>query len=281
MDRTLLRLYLVELVGTFGLVFVSAGVLCVQQMTIPPGLGAAVGPLVGQQPGLLGSALAQGLVYAVLLAATWPIAGGGLNPALTVMLWLCDRLETRRLAWLLGAQFLGGVLAGLCIKYLFAEHVLRDARYGTPHLSPLAYRTIGYDTIATGVGIELLLTFFLVFAMFGAILQRGGDAEPLREALAPWLLGAVAGGMLMVAVLVGQPLTGAALNPARWLGTAFWEWADYRPQGNAPHPFADLFVYFAGPLIGATLGGVVVFKLMAPPEDGKAPAAAPPPRGKG
>ena len=50
-------------------------------------------------------------------------------------------------------------------------------------------------------------------------------------------------------ILVAQHLTGAAANPARWLGTVVWEWT---LSSNA---LLDHATYWIGPIIGALLAG--------------------------
>ena len=118
MDRNLLRAYLVELLGAFALVYFGAGVVCVDYLTTPaepergsvaakapaPQTGAA--PLLQHQPGLVGIALAQGLILAVVLSVTVPVSGGYLNPAVTLTLWVFNRLDHVRTAWFIGAQLL-------------------------------------------------------------------------------------------------------------------------------------------------------------------------------
>ena len=103
MNRSLLRPYCVELLGTFGLVFFAAGAVCVNFMTTPEGLEPASTLTGGAQPGLVGIALAQGLILALMLAITVPISGGYLNPAITVMLWVFSRMDSVKTAWFLGA----------------------------------------------------------------------------------------------------------------------------------------------------------------------------------
>src|SRR5437588_12627241 len=88
MDRSLLRAYVVELIGTFAVVFFGAGVVCVNYVTTPMGQQPATANLLGMQPGLAGIALAQGLVLAVALSVTVPVAGGYLNPARARMSWV-------------------------------------------------------------------------------------------------------------------------------------------------------------------------------------------------
>src|SRR5262249_58436775 len=112
MDSTLRRAYFVELIGTFALVYVSAAVVCVNYMTTlteePPTKmafqqpGKTVQAMGGHQPGLLGIALAQGLIYGVTLSVTVRLSGGYLNPAITLMLWVFNRLDNTRTAWYIG-----------------------------------------------------------------------------------------------------------------------------------------------------------------------------------
>jgi aquaporin Z len=293
MDRSLARAYVIELLGTFALVFFGAGVVCVNQLTAPPHTAAGAAALHSQQPGVVGMALAQGLILAVALAATLHRSGGYLNPAITIMLWVFNRLGTLRAVWLIGAQLLGAVLAGYCLTRAFDVAVLRDARLGTPHLNLPAYAggaadaslRLGWDSVASGTGIELALTFFLVFAIFGTTLGKargpaagspaGIQERQPRAVEAPWA--ALMGGLALTAgALVAQPLTGAAANPARWLGTVLWELRVLEGPAAGPGPLADMFVYIAGPILGALLAGGVYFHIMVPAELEARPAATPP-----
>jgi glycerol uptake facilitator-like aquaporin len=101
-----------------------------------------------------------------------------------------------------------------------------------------------------GTGVELVLTFLLVFAIFGMMRDS-------HERLA----GMAGGAALAAGVFFGFPLTGAATNPARWFGTVLWEMGLGLP---GPRPLADVFVYIAGPVLGALLAGTVCFKLLTP-----------------
>ncbi len=282
------RMFVVELLGTFAVVFVAAGMVCVNRTTQPPDQAAATTALLGQYPGLVGLALAQGFILAAALAATMHVSGGFLNPAITVMLWVFNRLESSRAAGLLVAQLLGGLLAGLCLRCTFETAILADARLGTPHLNPLSYPSLQWPSLLSGAGIELLLTFFLVFAIFGAILkkeawQRRDEAtkgprpgpDPALRTVDARLAGLVAGLTLSAGVLFGYPLTGAALNPARWFGTVVWE-AFLQATPADRGPFADMFVYLAGPVLGALLAGLVYFRIMAPEQIESEPQPATP-----
>ncbi len=269
MQRSLVRAYIVELIGAFTLVYFGAGVVCVNYLTTPAGQQPGTTNLLGFQPGLVGIALAQGLLYGGLLAVTMPVSGGYLNPAIALMLWVFNRLDSARASWLIGAQLLGSALAAFCLSYTFAGSVLHDARLGTPHLNPVVFHpdspTIPRGALTTGTGIELVLTFFLVFAMFGICLE---GPRPRLAALG-------AGAAWTVAILFGFPLTGAATNPARWFGPALLESSLPAGPQAVSSPFADAFVYTAGPIVGALLAGLVCFKVISTPpcpEGGTLPA---------
>src|SRR5688500_2045439 len=95
MDPKLTRAFVIELIGTFGLVLFSSGLVCVSQTTTPEGqTGAAL--MTQHQIGVFGIALGQGLILAAMLALTVPLTGGYLNPAITIMLWVLGRMETKQ-----------------------------------------------------------------------------------------------------------------------------------------------------------------------------------------
>ncbi|MCI0683881.1 MAG: aquaporin [Gemmataceae bacterium] len=268
MDKKLLRDYFIELVGSLFFVLTAAAVTCVNAMTLPAGQTAGTAALTLHQPGLLGVALAQGLVWAVVLSLTVPVTGGFLNPAITLMLWFFNRISTVRAAWLAGAQLLGGVLAGLCLRYTFADNILQTAHFGAPHVNPLAYPFLSRGSLWAGAAVEFALTFLLVFAIFGSKHDDGAGPHSAWPAGA-WLSGAwLSGAALTACVLVAFPLTGAALNPARWFGPVAWEALTSTSTGRH-HPFADAFVYLAGPILGAVAGGWWCFKVYLPGQSTK------------
>jgi glycerol uptake facilitator-like aquaporin len=244
MDKNL-RSYLAELVGTFALVLLGAGTVCANHLSGTP------------QPGLLGIALAQGLIFAAILSRTVLATEGYLNPAVTVMLYCYRRFDGVKATWLVVAQMLGAALAGLCVRFVFDEVVLTQARLGTPHLNPDAFPNPGLAALLQGSAVELGLTFILTFAIFGTIL----------DPRTPRLAGFGAGLALTADVLMGFGLTGAACNPARYFGTALWE---KTVPALRDHAFDDHPVYWIGPILGALLAGGLYTKLLLPqPADDK------------
>jgi MIP family channel proteins len=247
MDKNL-RPYLAELIGTFALVFLGAGTVCVSSMTVLPGQ---------PQPYVVGIALAEGFILAAMLSATVHISGGYLNPAVTLMLWVYKRIDGVKASWLIGAQLLGAVLAGLCLRPLFDTNVMMSSHLGTPHLNLAAFNKASADfpVLLTGIGIETALTFVLTFAIFGTMIDPRG----------PRLAGLGVGLALSAAVLMGYALTGAATNPARWFGTFVWE-LTVEPL-RLQSPWADHTVYWIGPILGALLAGGIYTTLIMPPEE--------------
>src|SRR5438105_5977677 len=164
MDKNL-RPYVAELLGTFGVVFISTATVCVQW----------AGRKAGQpEPGLWGIALAYGLVYAAGLAATVHISGGFLNPAVTLMLWVLKRMDGPKASGLIFVQVLGAAMAGGLVRFIFPEEVLVSARLGTPHLNYIAFGDLGLPkavgTYLGGIGLELGLTFVFSFVIVATML---------------------------------------------------------------------------------------------------------------
>src|SRR5262245_33223929 len=104
------RASLFELVGSFVVVLVTSEAVVANGYPALAGHGGY---------GRIGIALAAGLVYAAALAFTVRASGGFLNPAVTLTLWVFQRLDSKRAAMFIGAQFLGAIFAGLAIRGLF------------------------------------------------------------------------------------------------------------------------------------------------------------------
>jgi MIP family channel proteins len=220
---SLLRRSLAEALGTFALVFIGAG-------------SAASKFFPDSNYGLLGIAIAHGLVLAVMLTATLNISGGYLNPAVTLGLLAARRTDLKTAVTYIVAQLAGAMLAAAALKALYPTGVMRTISLGTPRLATSL-------TVGPAIGIEALLTFFLVSAVFGTCINPE----------APKLGGLSVGLALIFGMLVGGPLTGAAMNPARAFGPAFvaGEWV---AQG----------VYWIGPIVGGVLAALLWEHVLLP-----------------
>jgi aquaporin Z len=210
-EYDVLRRGVAELIGAFALIFVGVGSIVFTQ---------------GQD--LLAVGFAHGLTIAIMASAVGHISGGHFNPAVTL-----GFLVTRRIVpavavvyWL--AQLSGAVLGALALRALFPSVANLDA--GVPVLSP----TID---AAAGIGIEALLSFFLVWVIFATAVDEGGAFKSIA--------GLAIGLTITIDVLAAGPLTGAAMNPARAFGPEL-------VQGI----WDDWWVYWIGPGIGAVVAAL-------------------------
>ena len=181
-----------EFIGTFALIFIGVGAIAADYIT-------------GGKVGLTGIALAHGLVLVVMITATGPISGGQFNPAVTIALWTIKKMDTKRTLGYVLAQCAGAIAAAALLKVAIPGDVLANIHMGTPALSDGITLTMGAVT-------EFILTFFLVFVVLGTIV----------DGRAPKCGGVFVGLTVVVDILMGGPLTGAAMNPARYIGPALF-----------------------------------------------------------
>jgi aquaporin TIP len=274
MDKNL-RAYLAEFVGTFAVVFLTAGVICVNHLATVRSMTPELGVIVQPAPGLFGIALVAGLSYAVALAMTLPYAGGFLNPSITLTLWVLRRLDGGRAAAFISVQLLAGVVAGMLLRFIMPEDLaLVPTRIGTPHVSTELFDLTGSATIGAtlgGLAIETIITALVTFVIFATLLDtRLGRLSQWGGKLAAlWV------GLMVVAVTyVAHRLTGAAINPARWFGTVVWEMSVTALQ--LQRPFQDHLVYWLGPTMGALIAGSIYSAWIMPSEeDQRRPHQAP------
>ena len=179
-----------EALGTFGLVFVGCAAV-------------TVAGIVGGDSGILGVALAHAIVLSVMITATMNISGGHLNPAVTIGLLSVRRIDLKTAAAYVVAQLSGAVIGAYLVKLLYSRAFTHPISLGTPTLS----LTMNWGT---AIGLEAVLTFFLVSAVFGTAVSPD----------APKVGGFGIGLTLLFDIIIGGPLTGAAMNPARAFGPA-------------------------------------------------------------
>ena len=209
------RKLVAEAVGTFTLIFAGCG---------------SVMLLAGNdRVTLVGVALAHGLAIGLMVSALGAVSGGHFNPSITIGMWVTRRIETLRALGYIAAQLAGAVLAAAALAALFPEGLQSAAKLGTPGLGA------GMD-FARGVGLEAIMTFFLMTVIFGTAV----------DARRPHLGGIAIGLTITMDIVLGGPLTGAAMNPARAFGPAVVSgvWADH-------------LVYWIGPIVGAVTAALL------------------------
>ncbi|HUQ78563.1 MAG TPA: MIP family channel protein [Patescibacteria group bacterium] len=183
------------------------------------GCGAiAVGGL-----GPTGVAAAFGLAIMTMIYALGHVSGAHFNPAVTAAFALGRHFPVARVLPYWAAQVVGA-LAGAALL----RATLGDVPLGVTH-------PLGSDIQA--LVWEVVLTFFLMLV----IVAVATDTRAVGQAAAIAI-----GGTVALAALVGGPISGASMNPARSLGPAF-------VSGD----LSDLWIYLVGPPVGAVAAAVV------------------------
>ena len=221
------RAFGAEFVGTFALIFVGVGSI-------------AMDFIAGGKVGLVGIALAHGLTIAVMASAVAAVSGGHLNPAVTVSALVVRKIEPLNAVGYVVFQCLGAIVAALLLKALLPGTALDHTAFGTPAPGP------GISGGAA-LGIEAILTFFLVFVIFGTAIDHR----------APKVGALFIGLTVSLDILAGVPLTGAAMNPARWLGPALI---------GGGH-LGDFWIYLAGPFLGGIAAALFYMGVLAQREE--------------
>ncbi len=217
MQPSISKIMVAEAIGAFTLTFI--GVLVI-----------AAGPLIGAPAGtvtLTTIAFAQGLAIAVMVAALGHISGGHFNPAITFGFVVSGRMSPLRGLLYWTAQLVGAVVAGLILLALVGRTAVAT---GTPALAP----GVGF---LTGAILEAIGTFFLVYVVFGTVVDKRAPAGVYPLAI----------GLTIALCIMGFGLlTGSAINPSRAFGPAL-----------VSGQWANQLAYWVGPLVGGALAGAV------------------------
>lgn len=238
-----LRPLVAEFLGPFALVLFGAG-----SFLTAASYGFSNGGTV------LLVALAHGLAIGLVFAAAGHISGGHYNPAVSIALWLAGRLGTLKAAAYVVAQLAGAIVAAAVLRYVFPGEIWDPVHLGAPVIAKAGAAPIIVGR-ARGFWLELIMTFVLMYVMFGAALDKRG----------PGVVGALAIGLAYsVGVMLGGPLTGAAMNPARQFGPAVV--ANY---------WTDGWIYWVAPIAGAAAAALLYAWVLMPPGQGRSWPAGP------
>jgi len=238
-----LAAYVAELVGTLLLTFAICTVVVLYVATSANAQSGSDFAVVG---------LVHGIVLFALIITLGAASGGHFNPVVTLAAAILRRIDPVDAAVYILAQLSGGVLGALLVKGLLLDEG-RASHYGAATISPLLAGNVA------GAVVEGLGTFFLVLAVCAVALNPRS-----RREWAPLAVGLTLG----LDVMIFGPLTGSAVNPARWFGPAL--------IGN---DFGGTWPYLVGPLVGCLLAAAFYRFVIAgagPEAEGAFPAKAKP-----
>ena len=222
-----------ECIGTFWLVLGGCG-----SAVLAANFGGDGNPL---GIGLLGVSLAFGLTVLTGAYALGHISGGHFNPAVSFGLWAGGRFPAKDLLPYIVAQTLGAILAA---RILF-QIASGTAGFAIDNNAAGAFATNGFNEFSPG-GYSMTAAFLcevVMTAMFLAIIL-GATHKNAAPGFAPIAIGL---GLTLIH-LISIPVTNTSVNPARSTGVALL-------VGGTP--LSQLWLFWAAPIIGGVLGGVV------------------------
>lgn len=217
-----MKRYICELIGTMVLVLFGCG-------------SAAI---AGSVLGNLGIAMAFGLSIVAMAYVIGDISGCHINPAVSIGLWIDGRMETKDLIMYIIFQCIGAIIG----TALLAAIINTAPSLGGYMATGLGQNGFG---AASSVGInvygalitEVILTFVFVFTVLGVT----------RSEKTSIVAGIVIGLTLAFVHIMGIPLTGTSVNPARSLAPALF-------MGGVA--LQQVWVFIVAPVIGAVIAGL-------------------------
>ncbi|MBL4707350.1 MAG: MIP family channel protein [Flavobacteriales bacterium] len=213
-----MKKYIAEFIGTFALVFCGTGAIIVNEQS-------------NGSLGLIGIALAFGIIISAMIYVFGNISGAHINPSVTIAL-VIGKLTTKKEAlFYISAQILGAILASGLLKFIFSENLT----LGT---------TIPSGELLQSFIIEFVLTFFLMLTILGVTSKKEFST----------IAGLIIGLLVTGLILFAGPISGGSFNPARSFAPAI-------VSGN----ITALWIYITAPTLGAIVA-MLIWKAFNKPE---------------
>ena len=229
--KELLKKGIAECLGTFTLVFVACGVAALTGGT------------------LVGTALAFGLVIVAMAYSIGRISVCHINPAVSIAMLISKKMTLKEFCVYVIAQIIGGFLGGLLIFGVAKMANLNLLGDASNYVINNAQEGLTAGTIIGSLLIEVVLTFLFVYVILNVTDSKNEGVG--KKA------GLIIGLTLTLVHLVGIPLTGTSVNPARSLATAI----NAAIFNNSTDALAQVWIFLVAPLLGGVIAALV-FKLM-------------------
>ena len=236
-----MKKYISELIGTFALVFVGSGAFIIG----------------GGGIGILGIALAYGLAVIGIYSAIGRVSGGHMNPAVTIGALVSKRITPIDSIFYILAQFIGATLGALSVWIIAMGNVEYKLTNGLGQNGFGSHSLANYP-MQSVIIFELVATFLFVFIFLSATSSfiNGGDGKKTRHNA-----GLGIGVFFAALYLVGLPISGASLNPARSFGPAFI--VGFVDKAA----WSELWVFILFPVLGGLLAGLIYNLLHNEPKE--------------
>lgn len=224
-----MKRYISELLGTMVLVLFGCG------------SAAIAGTVLGN----LGIALAFGLSIVAMAYVIGDISGCHINPAVSIGMWIDGRMEAKDLILYIVFQCIGAII-GIAILAVIINSAPDLGGYMTTGLGQNGFgsaSSVGLNAVGAII-VEIILTFVFVFTVLGVTKKAENGA----------VAGIVIGLTLAFVHIMGIPLTGTSVNPARSLAPALFM------GGQA---LQQVWVFILAPVVGAVIAGLLYKGLTA------------------
>ena len=233
------RAWLAEAIATFGLVFFGPLSVILSAAWFGEGLSTEA---------IIFISLGHGGIIVLMVYAFGHVSGAHINPAVTIPMMILKKISVKDGIGYILFQIMGAIIATLTLQALFPEigkKVFWGAHGGPSEL-------LG-NSMMSGLAVEIILTFFLLVVIFMTAVHKKAPKQ---------IYGGAIGGMVFLLHLVGVPLTGASMNPARSFSpavvsgdTGLWE---------------VQWLYWVGPIIGGIIGAVIMHYIYTKPAEKEA-----------
>ena len=217
-----MRKYIAEFIGTFVLTFVGCG-------------AAAISGGINGVLGVLGIAFAFGLAIVAMAYSIGNISGCHINPAVSLGMLVTKRMNVKDFCFYVVAQVLGAFAAAFMLKSIGNMCTPVITGLGTNGYGKLSYVNLN---MIGALLVEVILTCIFVLTILGVTSKKENSS----------VSGLVIGLTLAFVHIIGIPLTGTSVNPARSLGPALFE------GGKA---LSQVWLFILGPLVGALIAGLL------------------------
>jgi len=221
------RAWFAEAIATYALVFF--GPLSVILSVVVFGDGLTI-------ESILMISLGHGVVIALMVYAFGHVSGAHINPAVTIPMMITKKISVADGIGYIIFQVIGAIIATLSLMAILPE-IGKPVLWGG-HGGPSELLN---HSIVSGFVVEVILTFFLVLVIFMTVVHKKAPKS---------VYGAAIGGMVFLLHIVGVPLTGASMNPARSLAPAV-------ATGDAGL-LEIQWLYWVAPIIGGIIAGVIM-----------------------
>ena len=218
-----MKRYIAELIGTMVLVLFGCG------------SAAVAGTVLGN----LGIAMAFGLSIVAMAYVIGDISGCHINPAVSIGMWIDGRMEAKDLIMYIVFQCIGAII-GIALLAAIINSAPSLGGYAVTGLGQNGFgpaSSVGLN-VTGAIIVEIILTFVFVFTVLG-VTKKAENAT---------IAGIVIGLTLAFVHIMGIPLTGTSVNPARSLAPALFL------GGQA---LQQVWVFILAPIVGAVIAGLL------------------------